>query len=170
MTTRHTLTPTPLGELMLVADGDELTGLYFPDHWYPPRAEAIGERVDAASDPVFAEAAAQLGEYLSGRRTEFALPVRTSGDDFQERVWALLRQIPYGETTSYGELAEQLGDRNQARRVGRAVGRNPVSIVIGCHRVVGKDGALTGYAGGLERKARLLELEAPDAAVAGRLF
>ena len=90
----------------------------------------------------------------------FDLPTATHGSAFEERVWALLRELPFGETTTYGDLAESLGDRNLARRVGQAVGRNPLSIVVGCHRVVGKGGELRGYAGGLDRKRFLLDLEA----------
>ena len=159
MTIRHTTIATAIGELTLVADGDAVTGVYFPDHWHPPVAGTIGPVVEADGDPLFIAARTELAEYLDGERTTFDVPVRTAGDAFQEQVWAMLRDLPFSETTTYGELAERLGDRTLARRVGQAVGRNPVSILIGCHRVVGKDGALTGYAGGLERKRRLLELE-----------
>jgi methylated-DNA-[protein]-cysteine S-methyltransferase len=117
-------------------------------------------RRGAALEDALLEAAwEQLAEYLDGVRVEFDLPTATSGSDFQERVWALLREIPYGETTTYGAIAERLGDRALAREVGGAVGRNPLSIVVGCHRVIGADGSLTGYAGGLDRKRSLLELE-----------
>ncbi|WP_419817650.1 methylated-DNA--[protein]-cysteine S-methyltransferase [Glaciibacter flavus] len=159
MTLRHTTITTAIGELTLVADGGALTGVYFPGHWHPPVAGTIGAAVDAETDPLFVAVRTELGEYLAGDRTTFDVPVRTTGDAFHEQVWAMLRELPFGVTTTYGELAERLGDRTLARRVGQAVGRNPVSILIGCHRVVGKDGALTGYAGGLERKRRLLELE-----------
>ena len=119
---------------------------------------AISE-VEATAGPLFARAAVQLEEYLDGRRTTFDVPVATVGDAFQEQVWRMLRGIRFGETTTYGALAERLGARALARRVGQAVGRNPVSILIPCHRVVGASGSLTGYAGGLERKQFLLELE-----------
>jgi methylated-DNA-[protein]-cysteine S-methyltransferase len=170
MTRRHATLPTSIGGLLAVGEGSALTGLYFPGHWYPPGADAIGVEVDARADPLFARAAAQLGEYLDGRRTTFDVPVATSGDAFQEQVWRMLRGIRFGETTSYGALAERLGDRALARRVGQAVGRNPVSILIPCHRVVGASGSLTGYAGGLERKQFLLELEGADAVAQRRLF
>lgn len=98
------------------------------------------------------------------------MPTRTGGDEFFEQVWALLCEIPYGQTTTYGALAERLGDRRLAQRVGQAVGRNPISILIPCHRVLGADGSLTGYAGGLDRKRFLLELEEPVEASASRLF
>ncbi|GAB3760928.1 methylated-DNA--[protein]-cysteine S-methyltransferase [Microlunatus parietis] len=170
MTVRHTRVGTGIGELTLVAAGDALTGIYFPGHWHPPVPGTTGEYVDAAGDALFTETVTQLEDYLAGRRTGFDLPTATRGDAFSERVWALLRAIPYGETTSYGELAGQLGDPKLARMVGRAVGHNPLSIVVPCHRVLGKDGRLTGYAGGLERKQRLLELEQPVPAAAGRLI
>lgn len=167
---RHTFVPTALGELMLTADGEALTGLYFPGHWHPPAAALLGTRVEATGDPLFSRALDQLREYLDGQRHEFTLPLRTQGDAFSEKVWALLGEIPYGETTTYGALAEQLGSRGLAQRVGQCVGRNPLSILIPCHRVVGADGSLTGYAGGLERKRALLELEEPAARAAERLF
>jgi methylated-DNA-[protein]-cysteine S-methyltransferase len=158
-TTRHTRIATELGDLLLVARDESLIGLYFPGHWRPPTAGSLGALVTADDDPVFAATAEQLAEYLDGRRTEFDLPLATTGDEFSERVWALLRDIPYGETTSYGRIAHQLGARELAQLVGRAVGDNPISVVIPCHRVVGADGALTGYAGGLTRKRHLLDLE-----------
>lgn len=170
MTVRHTRIDTELGELTLVGEGDTLTGVYFPHHWHPPAPGTVGDFVDPRTDSLFAETATQLTDYLAGRRTEFELPTATAGNAFAERVWALLREIPYGQTVSYGELAERLGDRTLAREVGQAVGRNPLSIVVPCHRVVGKDGRLTGYAGGPGRKQLLLELEQPVPAAAGRLF
>jgi methylated-DNA-[protein]-cysteine S-methyltransferase len=170
MTRRHTTIDSPLGELTLVADGGALVGLYFPRHWYRPGDSTLGPKVDAASDPVFAVAARQLGEYFAGERTEFDLPLAPRGDDFHQRVWALLREIPYGETRSYGDLARALGDRNLAQAVGTANGRNPIGIVVPCHRVIGADGSLVGYAGGLDRKRFLLALEEPPADEGGRLF
>jgi methylated-DNA-[protein]-cysteine S-methyltransferase len=169
MTSTHTTIATRIGRLTLVARDGSLRGVYFPDHWHPPAVEALGVR----SQSGFEAATEQLGQFLEGERTSFDLPATTSGDAFQERVWNLIAEIPYGETTSYGELARELGDVTLARAVGGAVGRNPLSIVVPCHRVVGKDGRLTGYAGGLERKRFLLELEAPAvvrAELAPRLF
>ncbi|MES2171646.1 MAG: methylated-DNA--[protein]-cysteine S-methyltransferase [Actinomycetota bacterium] len=168
MTTRHALVPTVLGDLTVVATGDAIAGLYFPGHWYLPPAGSIGERVDA--DPVIHQAARQLRDYLSGDLRDFDLTVATAGDELQEQVWAMLREIPFGETTTYGALAERLGNRALAQAVGQAVGHNPVSIIIPCHRVVGATGKLTGFAGGLERKRFLLELEEPELAKAERLF
>lgn len=170
MPTRHAALPTALGELLVVADDHGLTGIYFPGHWHPPASGSIGVEVEARNDLLFAALGTQLGEYLEGHRTVFDLPMSPAGDEFQQAVWAMLREIPYGETTSYGELATRLGDRNLARRVGNAVGRNPLSILVPCHRVVGADGALTGYAGGLERKRRLLELEGAPVVAQARLF
>lgn len=170
MNPRHTRIETELGELTLVADGEFLTGVYFPGHWYPPTTEATGEFVDADSDSTFRVAASEFGEYLSGQRREFSVPTRTTGDAFQEDVWRRLRDIPYGETTTYGALAHDLGNPALAQRVGQAVGHNPLSIVTPCHRVVGADGSLTGYAGGVRRKAFLLDLEVPAEIAASRLF
>jgi methylated-DNA-[protein]-cysteine S-methyltransferase len=170
MQTRHTVIDSPLGELTLAADGDALTGLYFPRHWHPPTADVIGRYVEPAADVLFGHAADQLHEYLTGKRTQFDLPIVLVGDPRQRRIWELLPTIDYGETTTYGELAAKLADGATAYEVGQAVGRNPLSIVVPCHRVVGKDGALTGYAGGLKRKRFLLDLEAPMPAAAGRLF
>lgn len=169
-TTRHAQIETSLGEVTLVADGDELVGLYFPGHWHLPDASTFGGSVDADSDEVFLWARAELEDYFAGERRAFSVPMAARGDEFSERVWALLREIPYGQTTSYGELAGRLGDRRLAQRVGQAVGRNPLCVFIPCHRVVGADGSLTGYAGGLERKRWLLEHEEPAQATGSRLF
>lgn len=116
------------------------------------------------------ETARQVREYLAGERESFDLMVKTDGDQFSERVWARLRKIPRGSTTTYGAIATELGNRALAQRVGQAVGHNPVSIIIPCHRVIGADGSLTGFAGGLERKRTLLELEEPAELAATRLF
>ncbi len=167
---RHARIDTVLGSLTLVATGEALTGLYFPDHAHPPRAATLGARIPAESDPLLGSAAAQLREYLAGDRRHFDLPLEARGDAFAERVWGLLREIPYGQTTTYGALAERLGNPRLAQHVGRTVGRNPISILIPCHRVVGADGSLTGYAGGLWRKRRLLEVEEPAEAAGARLF
>ena len=108
---------------------------------------------------MLSKASSQLRQYLRGERTTFELATDTNGNAFEQRVWALLHAIPFGKTTTYGALGDTLGDRALARRVGQAVGRNPLSIIVGCHRVVGKNGALRGYAGGLRRKQFLLDLE-----------
>ncbi len=132
-----------------------LTGLYFPGHAHGPDAKTFGPRVGTG----FGAAMEQLDEYFRGERTEFELPLAPRGNAFQLRVWNLLRDIPYGATRSYGQLARDLGNPALAREVGGANARNPLSIIVPCHRVVGADGRLVGYAGGLERKRFLLDLE-----------
>ena len=170
MQTRHTVIGSPLGELTLVADGDTLTGLYFRQHWYRPTPDAIGQYVEPGGDDLLCRAADQLDEYFAGERTRFDLPVAVAGQPRQRRIWDLLADIGFGQTKTYGELAADLADGTTAYEVGQAVARNPLSIIVPCHRVVGKDGSLTGYAGGLKRKRFLLDLEEPTPARAGRLF
>ena len=170
MYTRHAIIETALGALTLAAADDAVIGLYFPQHWYLPPEGSIGPEVDAGGDALLERARVQLGEYLDGARTLFEVPVATNGNPFQEHVWAMLMDIPFGETTTYGALAERLGDKALAQLVGQAVGHNPISIIIPCHRVVGSTGKLTGYAGGLERKQFLLELEEPALVKAEKLF
>lgn len=149
---------SPVGPLRLTSDGTHLTGVYFAEHRHAP--DDLGAQVPAdACPPVLTETAEQLEAYFAGERTDFDLPLAAAGTDFQQRVWAVLRTIPYGATWSYGELAAQLGQPGAARAVGLANGRNPISIVVPCHRVVGSDGSITGYGGGLERKQTLLDLE-----------
>ena len=157
-TTQTTLYETfdsPIGELLAVGDGEALSGLYMQAGRRPVTVPGSWER-DA--DP-FSELREQLGEYFAGDRREFDLALAPEGSEFQLRVWEALREIPYGETESYGELAARIGHPGSARAVGAANGRNPISIVVPCHRVIGASGSLTGYAGGLERKRLLLELE-----------
>jgi methylated-DNA-[protein]-cysteine S-methyltransferase len=171
MRTRHTtITTDEIADVILVATDGDITGIYFPGHWTKPDWSQFGEHVEVASDPVLAVAALQLREYLRGERQEFAFPIALQGNVFRQRVWTILRDIPFGETRTYGDIAEELGDRSLARMVGQAVGHNLISIVVGCHRVVGKSGSLTGYAGGLERKAFLLGLESPALVDSSRLF
>jgi methylated-DNA-[protein]-cysteine S-methyltransferase len=162
MNNRHTVVETELGKLTLVASDGALTGLYFPHHWVKPERARLGDEVAVDTDALLSEAARQLEQYLAGERTTFNLPIELSGDEFQQQVWALLAEIPFGATTTYGELAERLGDKTLAQLVGQAIGHNPVSVIVPCHRVVGKNGKLTGYAGGLKRKQALLELEEPE--------
>ena len=152
-----TVTGSPLGPLTLVASGGALAGLYMNGRG-PASADApgAGEGTDAA---VLDEAARQLSEYFRGQRQAFDLPLTLEGTAFQRRVWQALLGIGYGQTVSYGQLADQIGRPTAARAVGLANGRNPVSIIVPCHRVVGSDGSLTGYGGGLGNKRRLLELE-----------
>ena len=166
MTANHTILDSPVGALTLVAEDGALIGLYFRHHRYLPDRARFGPRVEHG----FEVAKQQLTEYFAGERREFDLALRAAGDEFQQRVWALLAGIEYGHTVSYGELAGELGDPSLARDVGAAIGRNPLSILVPCHRVVGKDGNLTGYAGGLARKRFLLDLEKAHADWAGVLF
>jgi methylated-DNA-[protein]-cysteine S-methyltransferase len=171
MYTRHTTISTDeISEVILVASDDAISGIYFPQHWTKPDWSSFGAEVPIATDPLLTDAATELRQYLAGNRTTFDFPITLIGNDFQQRVWAILRDIPFGETRTYGDIAEQLGDKSLARMVGQAVGHNPISIVVGCHRVVGKSGSLTGYAGGLERKAFLLQLEEPELVESTRLF
>lgn len=167
---RHATVTTAIGDLTLVAAGDALIGIYFPHHWVGVDRATRGAEVAADDDPVLFAAAGQLREYLAGERCDFTVKTAADGDEFQKRVWAILHEIPFGDTVTYGAIAEQLGDKSLARMVGKAVGSNPLSIVVPCHRVVGANGKLTGYAGGLERKQHLLNLEGALPAQTEALF
>jgi methylated-DNA-[protein]-cysteine S-methyltransferase len=154
-TKRHTVTDSPYGPLTLVADDGVLCGLYMTEQRHRPSEENFGPR----DDTLFTAAEEQLEAYFAGELKEFTVELRLHGTPFQRTVWAELRKIPYGETRTYGELAETLGSRTASRAVGLANGRNPVGIIVPCHRVVGANGSLTGYGGGLDRKQRLLDFE-----------
>ena len=143
---------SPVGPLALSGDRDALTGLRFAD-----RVSAPDDSLH--DDARFAEERRQLGEYFAGTRTAFDFPLKLEGNAFERRVWEALQAIPYGTTTTYGELAARLGAPEAARAVGAANGRNPIAIVVPCHRVIGARGKLTGYGGGLERKRALLAHE-----------
>jgi methylated-DNA-[protein]-cysteine S-methyltransferase len=150
---------TPIGELVITADPDAaVTGLYLPNR--PPDTTGW-ERDDALLEP----ARRQLIEYFAGERTEFDLPLRPHGAQFQLDVWEALLKIPYGETASYGEIAREIGHPTAFRAVGAANGQNPIAIIVPCHRVIGSNGSLTGYGGGLPTKRALLDLEAGRAAL-----
>jgi len=153
----YTYIDSPIGRLMLQADGLALLGLYMDVPSRPPRD--MESWVEDAATPPLRDAAVQLREYFDGRRREFDLPIRLRGTLFQRRVWDVLREIPYGATMSYGQLAKRIDNPNASRAVGLANGRNPVAILVPCHRVIGADGSLTGYGGGLERKQWLLAHE-----------
>jgi methylated-DNA-[protein]-cysteine S-methyltransferase len=154
----YTYTPSPVGELLLTSDGNALTGLYMNT----PFADILTEDAVRNDDlPILVSATEQIAAYFSGERRDFTLPLQMEGTPFQQRVWNELLKIPYGETISYGELARRIGNPNASRAVGLANGRNPISIIVPCHRVIGANKTLTGYGGGLERKATLLALEAP---------
>lgn len=146
---------SPIGRLTLTVEGESLTGVHMHEQRHAPVLSSSIERDDAALAPFVA----QLQAYFEGNLTDFDLPIELHGTEFQRRVWAALQEIPYGETISYGELARWVGNPKASRAVGLANGRNPVAIVVPCHRVIGADGSLTGYGGGLERKVWLLEHE-----------
>ena len=158
---------SPLGDILLAADSAGLTGLWFEGQKY--FALYLDKEHEEKELPVFEEAKRWLDIYFSGKNPDFQVPLHFTGTDFQNEVWEILYAIPYGQTTTYGALAKQLaeingGKRVSAQAVGGAVGHNPVSIIVPCHRVVGSDGSLTGYAGGIDKKIRLLTLENAETA------
>jgi methylated-DNA-[protein]-cysteine S-methyltransferase len=154
-TLQYTTIDSPIGELLLLGDGHALRGLYMQEGRKPIR---IAPGWEPSTAP-FADVRAQLDEYFVGRRTTFDIPFVMDGAPFERQVWRALEDIPYGETVSYGEIARRVGQPSAARAVGLANGRNPIAVIVPCHRVIGADGTLTGYGGGLERKRLLLELE-----------
>jgi len=153
----YTFFESPVGRLLLRSDGEALTGLYMDLAGCPSQGMETW-REDARVDPL-PETMRQLGEYFIGERRKFDLPLRMIGTEFQRRVWRMLEEIPFGTTWSYGDLAKRIGNPNASRAVGLANGRNPISILVPCHRVIGADGSLTGYGGGLDRKRWLLAHE-----------
>lgn len=156
----HTVIDTPVGPLTIVAEDGRICCLYMDLQRHRPDDNELGElEPRGRKAQPFQAAADQLDAYFAGELTRFDLPLAPCGSDFQQRVWAALQEIPYGGTESYGELAERIGSPGGARAVGLANGKNPIGIIIPCHRVVGADGSLTGYGGGLERKKQLLDLE-----------
>lgn len=166
----QTTAPSPIGDLTLTADPSSgaLTGLFMVDHRHRPDLENFGPQLEGSdADTVFGPAMLQLGEYFAGDRLTFDLPTQAVGTAFQLDVWAQLAMIPYGETITYAELALRIGNPKAVRAVGLANGRNPLSIVVPCHRVVGSNGSLTGFGGGIERKRYLLALERDEDAVVG---
>jgi methylated-DNA-[protein]-cysteine S-methyltransferase len=154
---------SPIGKLKLVASDKGLVAILWEND--RPSRVRLGELVEDGGHPVLVETERQLGEYFAGRRREFSVALDMRGTRFQRDVWEALLAIPFGETRSYGQLARQLGNQRATRAVGAANGRNPVSIIVPCHRVIGSSGKLTGFAGGLDVKVRLLNLED-----AGKLF
>ena len=157
--TYYSTLPTPIGDLLLTSDGAALTGVYFEGHTPDP---AWQEDYD-----ILREAREQLADYFAGTRTEFSLPLAPSGTPFQMRVWEGLNAIPFGSTISYGEQARRMDRPSASRAVGAANGRNPIPVVVPCHRVIGAGGSLTGFGGGLERKRWLLDHEAAVLAALG---
>ncbi|GAA3570899.1 hypothetical protein GCM10022197_29190 [Microlunatus spumicola] len=154
---RHAVVTTALGDLTVVAEGPEVVGVYFVEHRPEPDRARFGRAVEQADDEVLAAAAEQLVDYADGRRTSFDLPLRPDGSERARQVWALVAAVPRGETTSYATLGRAVGVGPRA--AGQFVARNPLCVLVPCHRVVASDGRLTGYAGGVERKRQLLELE-----------
>lgn len=151
----HTVLDSPIGPLTLVGQGGAIVGLFMDGGRHLPEPGWYGSRDPAGFDV----AARQLDEYFAGRRTDFDLPLRPGGTDFQRQVWTALLTVPYAETLSYGDIARRIGQPRASRAVGLANGRNPISIIVPCHRVIGANGSLTGYGGGLDRKRHLLALE-----------
>ena len=159
----HTSIDSPLGELLLVGDATSLHGLHMQEGRRPARVRPDWSHSAAP----FAGVCAQLDEYFAGERASFDVSLEMHGSEFERRVWRALCEIPYGETASYGEIAHRIGAPAAARAVGLANARNPVAVIVPCHRVIGADGSLTGYGGGLERKRVLLELEQGQGALIG---
>jgi len=157
---------SPIDELLLLSDGEYLTGLFMNECAHPPTRNPDWKRADDLE--IFEQAKQQLASYFKGELTKFNLPLKASGTEFQKTVWRALTNIPYGETINYRQLAERIGNPNAQRAVGLANGRNPIGIVVPCHRVIGANGALTGYGGGLPRKQALLELESRVASRPGK--
>jgi methylated-DNA-[protein]-cysteine S-methyltransferase len=151
----YTTMDSPIGELLLLGDGESLIGMHMQAGRHPLRIDPRWVRDDDALDDV----RRQLEEYFAGERTSFDLKLRFDGTAFQRTVWHALTEIPYGETISYGELARRIDRPDRARAVGTANGQNPIAVIVPCHRVIGADGKLVGYGGGLDNKRRLLELE-----------
>ncbi len=155
-TRTHTVVDSPIGPLTLVRTDGALSGLYLAEHRHRPGPHTFGDLAATG----FEEITEQLDEYFAGRRTEFTVPLGLHGTPFQRRVWQALQSVPYGTVCTYTELAAAVGQPTAVRAVAAANGRNPVSIVVPCHRVIGRDGTLSGYAGGLDRKRYLLDREA----------
>lgn len=159
MTVYYSYLESPIQQLTLTSNGESLTGLRMIERRHAPEITGEWKQDDRAAP--FAEARRQLMAYFHGELTEFDLPLAPGGTPFQQRIWQHLRQIPYGTTLSYGEMARRIGNPNASRAVGAANGRNPISIIIPCHRLIGSDGKLTDYGGGLKRKEWLLMHERP---------
>ncbi|WP_026146823.1 methylated-DNA--[protein]-cysteine S-methyltransferase [Methylomonas sp. MK1] len=151
---------SPVGELKLVASDQGLMAILWAND--NPNRVPLGSMKRDDANPVLIQTRLQLEQYFAGKRQRFVLPLNFVGTDFQKQVWQSLLTIPFGETRSYGQIAQQIGKPKAARAVGAANGRNPISIVIPCHRVIGSNGELTGFAGGLKAKAYLIEIENPE--------
>jgi methylated-DNA-[protein]-cysteine S-methyltransferase len=163
--THYHLFESPLGQLVLTARKNALTGVYFADRPHAPEIDS--DWVLAENAEIFSRTERQLREYAAGGRESFDLPLFVEGTDFQRRVWREIASIPFAETVTYGEIARRIGSPAAVRAVGTATGQNPISWIVPCHRVVGKNGVLTGYAGGVERKRALLDFETGRGSVPG---
>jgi methylated-DNA-[protein]-cysteine S-methyltransferase len=157
MKTFYSEMKSPIGKLKLVADDSKLLAIMFENS--KGHTTRFADATRAADHPILRAAEKELAEYFAGQRTNFSVPLGTEGTDFQQRVWAKMRKIPFGSSCSYGELARAIGRPTAARAVGAASGRNPLGIMVPCHRVIGTSGELTGFGGGLDVKAQLLALE-----------
>ena len=164
MSLAYKMIHSPVGDLKLVASDKGLVAVLWQND--KPTRVRLNELVEDATHPILLDTERELGEYFAGKRKTFSVPLEMRGTSFQKNVWHALLAIPFGETRSYGQLAKQLGNPQAMRAVGAANGRNPISIIVPCHRVIGASGKLTGFAGGLETKAQLLNLEESGA----RLF
>lgn len=164
MSLSYKLMKSPVGELKLVASDQGLVAILWEND--NPLRVRLADVIENPEHPILVKAEKQLSEYFAGKRKSFSITLDMRGTDFQKNVWEALLAIPFGETRSYGELAKKLGKPDASRAVGAANGRNPISIIVPCHRVIGASGKLTGFAGGLEVKAQLLKLESKD----GSLF
>jgi methylated-DNA-[protein]-cysteine S-methyltransferase len=153
----YTIVPSPVGKLKLIATDRGLAAVLWENE--NPNRVRLGTMVENPRHPILVQAKAQLGEYFAGTRTVFTMPLDMAGTAFQKKVWSALLAIPFGETRTYGELARQLGNPKASRAVGAANGKNPLSIIAPCHRLIGSDGSLTGFAGGLATKQFLLTHE-----------
>jgi len=148
---------SPQGEMLLLATDDGLAGLYFKGQKYFPKQDKAWQRTPNRA--VLKQAKRELAEYFAGRRRRFSIALDPEGTPFQRSVWKAIAKVAFGETTTYSELARRAGHAGSARAAGAATGRNPISVIVPCHRIMGADGSLTGYAGGLQRKRALLALE-----------
>lgn len=165
MTYCYTEMNSPVGRLKLFAKDNQLTAIFWDNQDFAPLS--VAAKKATAKDTVLREAKKQLQEYFAGKRTTFDLSLAPKGTDFQQQVWKALRKIPHGKTWSYSDIAKRIAKPNASRAVGAAIGKNPLSIVVPCHRVIGANGKLTGFAGGLEKKAILLNLEGHEYFIAG---
>lgn len=165
MSLAYKIVESPVGKLKVIASDKGLVAILWEND--KPSRVRLGEVTDNSQHPVLLKAEKQLAEYFAGKRKQFSVALDMHGTSFQKNVWEALLAIPFGETRSYGQLAKQLGNANASRAVGAANGKNPLSIIVPCHRVIGSTGKLTGFAGGMKTKAHLLELEEQGMRAAG---